>query len=69
MYVADGFGKNINHQINGIKDESQVSGSVIPARNLLRLLQKHITRPVDHKRLQQMIMCNSKIELKDIELL
>lgn len=69
MYVADGFGKNINHQINGIKDESQVNGSVITARNLLRLLQKHITRPVDHKRLQQMLMCNSKIELKDIELL
>lgn len=69
MYVADGFGKNIDHQIKGIKDESQVNGSVITAGNLLRLLQKHMTRPIDHKRLQEMFMCNSKIEIKNIELL
>ncbi|MDF2789531.1 MAG: restriction endonuclease [Neobacillus sp.] len=69
MYVADGFGKNINQQLKRVADDSQILGSVITAKNLIRLLQRHLLKPINHNDLKQVFICNSRIELKQIEAL
>lgn len=67
MYVADGFGKNINSQIEKVANESSINGCVITARNLIRLLQRHKTKAIDHKDLQRLFTCNSRIEIQQID--
>lgn len=67
MYVADGFGTNINLQVQKVANNSSTNGSVITARNLIRLLQKHMTKTISHEHLQHLFTCNARIELQQID--
>ncbi|MFD1173934.1 restriction endonuclease FokI C-terminal domain-containing protein [Oceanobacillus picturae] len=68
MYVADGFGTNINSQIQQIHTQSpDVFGSVITARNTIRILQRHLSDPISHEDLRSLFKTNRKITLRDIE--
>lgn len=67
MYVAHGFGKNINQQIQKVATESNVNGSVITAKNLIRLLQRHLTKPINHTLLKRMFTGNSRIGIQQID--
>ena len=46
MYVGDGFGSNIDSQIQNIAQRTEVNGCVITARNLIRLLKPMIKSPI-----------------------
>ena len=67
MYVADGFINNIETQIQRIADQTNVNGSVITARNVLRLFQRHSANPIDHSLLRPLFTSNSQIRLQDID--
>ncbi|MFN7251522.1 MAG: restriction endonuclease FokI C-terminal domain-containing protein [Anaerobacillus sp.] len=68
MYIADGFGSNIEGQLLQIHSQQpNVYGSVISARNTIRLLQRHLTNPVDHQRLRSLFTANRQISLRDVE--
>ena len=67
MYVADGFGINIDSQLHTIYEETNISGSVITARNLLRILQRHQTNPMDHNSLKRLFQTNSEVTVNAIE--
>ncbi|RDI40913.1 restriction endonuclease FokI C-terminal domain-containing protein [Falsibacillus pallidus] len=66
MYVADGFGTNIDTQVQDIATRTNVNGSVITAQNMIRLLQRHSSNPLDHNRLRMLFTQNSIIRLSDI---
>ncbi|MFP5169259.1 restriction endonuclease FokI C-terminal domain-containing protein [Bacillus licheniformis] len=67
MYVADGFGNNINSQLQNIADHANTNGSVITARNVIRLLQANQATPIDHDRLKMLFTSNSEITTADID--
>jgi len=67
MYIADGFGVNINAQIHSIYEETNLSGSVITARNLLMILQRYRTNPIDHHGLRLLFKSNTEITINAIE--
>ncbi|MEH6948046.1 restriction endonuclease FokI C-terminal domain-containing protein [Bacillus sp. JJ634] len=67
MYVADGFGRNIRSQVQNISDRTNVGGSVITARNLIRLLQRYNANPIDHNALRILFANNSVISMSDID--
>lgn len=69
MYVADGFGSNIDSQLQKISQSTNVKGSVITAQNLIRILQRNNTKPVDHNSLRGLFMRDSVISLTDIDTL
>jgi len=67
MYVADGFGTNIDNQIQHIANQTRVNGSVIAARNLIRLLQRHLLNPIDHQIYRSLFTSNCQITMQQIE--
>lgn len=67
MYVADGFGSNIDSQIQDIAQRTEVNGCVITARNLIRLLQRYLARPIDHNILRGIFTLNSRIMISHID--
>ncbi|QEY21616.1 restriction endonuclease [Psychrobacillus sp. AK 1817] len=67
MYVADGFGSNIASQVQNIADRTNVNGSVITARNVIRLLQRYQATPIDHNSLRILFANNSVITMSEID--
>lgn len=67
MYVAHGFGSNIDSQVQSIADRTNVNGSVITARNVIRLLQRNYANPIDHNTLKTLFTKNSRITMADID--
>jgi len=67
MYVADGFGSNIASQVQNIADRTNVNGSVITARNVIRLLQRYQATPIDHNALRALFTNNSVITMTEID--
>lgn len=67
MYVADGFGSNIASQVQNIADRTNVNGSVITARNVIRLLQRYQATPIDHNVLRALFTNNSVITMTEID--
>jgi hypothetical protein len=66
MYVADGFGVNIDRQLREISDDIGIQGCAITARNLLHILQRHQENPINHQHLQVLFTKNGLITLIDI---
>lgn len=67
MYVADGFGSNIASQVQNIADRTNVNGSVITARNVIRSLQRYQATPIDHNSLRILFANNSVITMSEID--
>jgi hypothetical protein len=67
MYVADGFGTNIDTQIQQLSESGNLNGCAISARNLLYLLQRHLASPINHARLNNIFQYNRRITVLDIE--
>jgi hypothetical protein len=67
MYVADGFGANIDAQIQQVANATNANGCAITARDLLYLLQKHLTSPIDHSRLNNIFQYNIRLTVGDIQ--
>ncbi|MGE8203051.1 AlwI family type II restriction endonuclease [Heyndrickxia sp. NPDC080065] len=67
MYIADGFGSNIASQVQNIADRTHVNGSVITARNVIRLLQRYQVNPISHESLRNMFSSNTVITMTDID--
>jgi hypothetical protein len=67
MYIAGGFGANIDQQVATIARDSGTNGCAIKAKDLMRLLRKHQENPIDHQDLKTLFECNRRITLQDID--
>lgn len=67
MYVADGFGGMIDSQIQKIYEDSNICGSAITSRLLLRLLEIHLETPISLAVLRDLFTINRQITLMDID--
>lgn len=66
MYIAGGFGRNINHQIQSIAYDTRVNGCCITASDLMRLLRKYQETSIGHQELKQLFESNRLISTQDI---
>lgn len=66
-YVVSDYGKNINSQIENISNKSGVVGSVITARDLVRMVERHQKNPYSHEEIRKIFSVNRAITLKDID--
>jgi hypothetical protein len=66
MYIAGGFGKNFDAQVQKIASNTGVNGCGIKAADLMRLLRKHKKKPIDHLRLKDLFECNRLITSSDL---
>lgn len=66
-YVVSDYGKNINSQLENISNKSGVVGSVITARYLARMVERHQKNPYTHEEIRKIFSVNRAITLKDID--
>ena len=66
-YVVLDYGKNINSQLENISNRSGLLGSVITARYLARMVERHQKNPYMHEEIRKIFSVNRAITLKDID--
>lgn len=66
-YVVSDYGKNINSQLENISNKSGVVGSVITARYLARMVERHQKNPYTHEEIRKIFSVNRAITIKDID--
>jgi len=66
-YVVSDYGKNINSQLENISNKSGLLGSVITARYLARMVERHQKNPYTHEEIREIFSVNRAITLKDID--
>lgn len=65
-YIAGGFIKSIDKQIQTIANESGVNGSGITVGNFIKLIERNQIKPFSHKELRKIFGLNKQILLEDI---
>ena len=65
-YIAGGFGKNIDKQIQTIVDATGVNGSAISVTNMIKLVEQHNKVPYSHRRLCDIFSVNRQVLMQDL---
>lgn len=65
LYIAGGFGKNIDNQIKKIHAETNVCGSCISVSNFITLLEHYDELGYSHKTLLKIFTKNRELHLED----
>ena len=65
-YIAGGFGKNIDKQIQTIVDATGVNGSAISVTNMIKLVEQHNKVPYSHGRLCDIFSVNRQVLMQDL---
>ena len=65
-YIAGGFGKNINKQIQSVADATGVNGSAISVTNMIKMVEQHNKVPYSHKRLSEIFSVNRQVLMQDL---
>jgi len=65
-YIAGGFGKNINSQINDIVDVTGISGSAMSVSNMIKLVELYEPKNYTHKSIRDIFSVNRQILLSDL---
>ena len=65
-YIAGGFIKSIDKQIQAVASESGVNGSGITVGNFIKLIERNQIKPFSHKELRKIFGLNKQILLEDI---
>lgn len=64
-YIAGGFGKNIDSQLNSIVKETGVHGSAIDVHNVIELVRRNETTKYSHMRLKTLFSIDRQIIRSD----
>jgi len=65
-YIAGGFGKNINSQIQDIVNETGVSGSAVSVSNLIKLVEIYESSGYDHFNIKKVFSLNRQVLMSDL---
>jgi len=66
-YIAGGFGKNINNQIQNIVNETQVHGSAMSVSNMIKLVEENSQSTYEHCRIRDIFSVDRQIVLSDLK--
>lgn len=65
-YIAGGFTKNIDEQIQSINDSTKVPGSAITVSNIIKMVENNQKASYSHEEIRKILSSNRQILLKDI---
>lgn len=65
-YIAGGFGKNINSQIQDISTETGILGSAMTVSNMISLVEVYEDKKYTHNDIKKIFSINRQIQLSDI---
>lgn len=65
-YIAGGFGKTIDKQIEAIHSETGVSGSAVSVSNIIKMVEQNSSRKYTHKQIRDIFSLNRQVLLSDI---
>lgn len=65
-YIAGGFSKNINNQINAIYNQTGIKGSAISVSNVIKLVEMYEQLSLDHIDLKNLFSINKHVSSIDI---
>ncbi len=65
-YIAGGFGKNFDSQLQEIISETGIAGSGINVSNMIKLIENHTTTQLSHLQIKELFSVNRQILLSDL---
>ena len=65
-YIAGGFGKNIDKQIQTIVNATGVNGSAMSVTNMIKLVEQHNKIPYSHRKLCDIFSVNRQVLMQDL---
>ena len=65
-YIAGGFGKNINTQLNKITAETGISGSAVSVSNVIKMVEKNQSDPYSHKTICDIFSCGHRVSSTEL---
>ncbi len=65
-YIAGGFGKNINTQLNKITTETGISGSAVSVSNIIKMVEKNQCNPYSHKTIRDIFSCGHQVSVLEL---
>ena len=68
-YIAGGFGKNINSQIQDIVSETSVHGSAVGVSNIIAIADMYHGEPVSHIKIKEIFSLDRQVLLSDLNIL
>jgi dsDNA-binding SOS-regulon protein len=68
-YIAGGFGKNINAQLQDIARETSVHGSAVSVSNIINLVERYSGGGYDHGKLREIFTLDRQVLLGDLEVM
>lgn len=66
-YIAGGFGKNINAQLQDITRETSVHGSAVSVSNIINLVERYSGGGYDHGKLREIFTIDRQVLMEDIK--
>lgn len=67
-YIAGGFGRNIDSQLNTITAETGISGSAMVVSNVINMIERQQTNPYSHIEIKDIFTLNRRIVLSDLHI-
>jgi len=67
-YIAGGFSRTIDSQIQSISKETSVNGSAMSVSNMIRLVENHQQTPHSHENLRKIFSLGRQILSSDLSL-
>ena len=65
-YIAGGFARNVDSQIQSIFDATGINGSAISVSNIIKMVERHQSKPYTHEEIKELLSGNRQILLTDI---
>lgn len=65
-YIAGGFSSKIDAQLDGIYQETGISGSAVTVSNVIKMVEKQQQEPYTHARIKEILGLGRQVLLQDI---
>lgn len=65
-YIAGGFGRNIDKQLNAIVSATGVNGSAMSVSNMIKMVEQHTDQPYSHQKIRDIFSLNRQVLMSDI---
>lgn len=66
-YIAGGFGKNIDRQIESIVDETGICGSAVNVQTVIELVKRYKAAQYDHAMIRKLFSVGKQASLSDLD--
>lgn len=66
-YIAGGFGRNIDGQLDRVRAETGISGSAITVSNVIKMVELHQQQPYTHNKIKDILSVGRLVSITDLQ--